>query len=1422
MPLLTKQAISTYLRCECQRRLRLELSPDTRMYRPERQAQAMPPRVVARPGLYLLKQAGELWEEAKIHDLAQTFGTTDLVGNAHQVGHQIQYRPVSLASALAAASPGQFIVQAEYSVGNTFENALGIVHYRSTFQLEYTHLRPDLIQLLYPATCKRAILPDGTLVQVQQPDDRIPLRIIDIKLTAEPSVSYLAEITYYAMTLAGWLVDNGLNRCFFVVPEAAVWPGSHDASTLVRLLRDRQAQDTRPTHAELLAALDDDLEEVVFEVFAPRLRRFLREELPRVLSTPWRDLDWHVDNRCIGCDYLGFSWPGVQTNPDHCWPTAIQQDHLSRIAFVSRGARSALEDHQIATVAALAATQPADTAYDSHHTLRSMRTVVSGRATALNRGRPHIPPQSGTSAVMPRWADLRIYLTADFDVGSGITLSFGFQAFWLEPFRTAGTPRRYRSWQAQAFPIGQRDLETERREIIRLLGCIHDALTDANQWASSSTVQVYIWDTVTYEHIVRVIGRHLDAILRDNHLNYLAWLFPPEDILPNPAFATRRSPITIVSDVVRAVVAAPVPHYYSLLNIARSYHSSRTASPWNRFEVPQYFEDPLSDHIPSERGHEIWSRAPGPPAWNIRLAQLERTIKIRLRALESVSQRLGEDLGHTLSQSAPPISDIRAPVLSQRMSADARLWFTFAKLNAALERLQVDQIRAMPPHEREARFHSARLSRRLVGQAATQVLAGFGVAPSPFRRVYELAETSREVRAQENDFSFALAPARLSGILDDTLNRIRGLLNVPIPPWASGFEPMERVCAATIRALDRDSRRIVIELDPDWAPTIDALEAAGRLDLSHDTILDPVHREFFTKRLEDELIALGNPPIANTQPAVSAVLGAKRRPTPSVHQPPADILWDAPRLYAERVTRVIAPIRALLDANGFDLNQSQWSAWEQSLTHRLRLIWGPPGTGKSRTVRTILLGALVEAHRQGRLLRVLLSGPTYEAIDNILLPVYSAITGGPLQIPSVQVARLRSKSRPPDTRVPPAIDVELTTGQPIIQRLVDRLKARTAMTLVAATPQQVYRLLKDAGGAPLQPWFDLILIDEASQMDTATATLVLAGLAPGGSVVVAGDPKQLPPIHQAQPPLHLEYVVGPIFTYLTDPRRHNLQPMVLEENYRSNRAIVELAHAAGYPLALHAVSPKLELALLSSQHSSATPPSNWPSSLHWMPAWTAFLDPSQSAVCFVYPEGRSGQWNQFEADAVAALVWLLSRSLGDQLRNETDPTTGTFRTASNTLYSHSDFWSKGVGVVTPHRAQQALIVSKLQQIFQPQGSTATQIRQAVDTVERFQGQQRDVMLATFALGDPDAIADEDEFLMSLNRFNVMASRARAKLIVFVSQEVVNHLPKEMDVLKQSALLKTYAETFCNNARPMTLGHTVNGALRNVPGTFRWR
>lgn len=70
------------------------------------------------------------------------------------------------------------------------------------------------------------------------------------------------------------------------------------------------------------------------------------------------------------------------------------------------------------------------------------------------------------------------------------------------------------------------------------------------------------------------------------------------------------------------------------------------------------------------------------------------------------------------------------------------------------------------------------------------------------------------------------------------------------------------------------------------------------------------------------------------------------------------------------------------------------------------------------------------------------------------------------------------------------------------------------------------------------------------------------------------------------------------------------------------------------------------------------------------------------------------------------------------------------------------------------------------------------------------------------------IRDENEFLMNLNRFNVMATRARAKLVVLVSQQVVDHLPNDLDTLCKSRLLKVCAESFCGNASHPSLAQLV--------------
>lgn len=192
--------------------------------------------------------------------------------------------------------------------------------------------------------------------------------------------------------------------------------------------------------------------------------------------------------------------------------------------------------------------------------------------------------------------------------------------------------------------------------------------------------------------------------------------------------------------------------------------------------------------------------------------------------------------------------------------------------------------------------------------------------------------------------------------------------------------------------------------------------------------------------------------------------------------------------------------------------------------------------------------------------------------------------------------------------------------------------------------------------------------------------------------------------------------------------------------------------------------------------------------------------------------------NDFEADAVASLLRLLEGRLADKLDNERQPDGGVVEVGSTTPYTSEGFWDKAVGVVTPHRAQMAKVVRRLQDAFP--GHPSESIRAAVDTVERFQGQQRDIIIASFGLGDPDIISAEDEFLFNLNRFNVLTSRSRAKLIVFLTWTLLEHLSNDIDVLEESRLLKQFADSFCVDSGVVRLGFVKGGAAVPREGVLR--
>lgn len=1423
MPTLNKRVLSQFLRSKCLRRLRLDLhslgSQATRDIEP-----GMPERDPARPGLAHLTAAGRDYETRKFLELRGAFGAERVYVGGDVVPNkpadplepvERSFEKQELGDVIGRLVPGTFAIEAEFVIPQRFRALHGLDELEQRIlaprgqQLRFATVRPDIIEAVAPAASRRIVDERGQVAEIGGDDPRVGLRIIDVKLTAEPSPSYFGELAFYAMTLASWLVEHGRETDFVVLADAAIWPGKHAASAMEKLERDLLANENRqPTLAETYDAFRLDLATIEAEVFMSRVQRFFTDDLVRALEpADWRQLSWHIDTRCAGCDYLGYRWREArEPDPNSCWQEAERTQHLSQIHGLTFGARGMLERAEITRVEELAALQPGDDRLDLHQTLRAGRAVFTARAAALGGVAANIPDRAGTSVSLPRFSTVRIAIMAEFDVGSGITFAFGWRGTRI---RQQGEDQQQS--REDVFVVRRKTVDEEGVQLRALLGRIVRYLEESRLRDPAATVQVYVWDRVTFEHFQRVVSRHLPHLLGapaqgEPYLRELVWLFPPEDVIHDPTYVGKTSPITIVGDVVRSLAALGVPHYYQVLAVARTYYA-----PWSERngQAPQYnvyslFMDPLSDHIPSERAHEIWRQVAGPVPYQTVEEQLRRTMQTKMSAMLSVAGRLAVDLGARLIAKAPPVARLLdIPAFTTGISSDAEIWYQHQRLLSAAAAYDVEIIRAMAPHEREARFHSVRLTGEIDGHRRHEIFDLHGINDDDRTHVFGIREQSRAAKIKVGEFDWALFDENQ---LDDLQPRkLGGIQNVhpQIPVNGDGWKTIVNMCAVKVVALDPARQYIVVKTS-NWEPRDIVREFldqgifnfAPRGANAPVAILDPIHRDYFLRRFLDVLKAIGKPPLSVQAPLSDpdVVRVRRRRRVAQTAPTPIDrFIWDAVALANERTGLPVDAVRnAALNVMP-DLTRRQVEAVDQAADRRLSLIWGPPGTGKSKTSVAFAVALLSLAAAADRRQRILITGPTWVAIDNVLGKIPALLHRLGLA-QRVRVVRLLSGdlSGVPETLRPYA---RVHDDGVVVQQVIDP----RAIVVLGGTPQQVANVVRSAAGTSQAELFERVIIDEASQMDVAHAIMALCGLTFDAAVTVVGDDLQMPPIQPIDPPETLETMVGSIYEFYRWYRgRKNdgadrIHPTMLDTNFRSNRSIVEFVRQAGYEQGLHPAHP--DFALRFTDPIPTQRPEDWSQQIPWSEEYQRILDPRESLVAVVSADTIESQMNVPEAQVIAGIVRSVWGRLSNRLETEQID-------VAERAFGPEEFFRHGLGIVTPHRAQQAAVVNVLSGILP--NAPLGEIYDAVDTVERFQGQEKNIMIASFGLGDADQIAIEEEFLYNLNRFNVIASRARAKFVLFVARSLVDHLPHEVRVIRESRLLKHFVDGFLQKERTVEL------------------
>lgn len=452
-------------------------------------------------------------------------------------------------------------------------------------------------------------------------------------------------------------------------------------------------------------------------------------------------------------------------------------------------------------------------------------------------------------------------------------------------------------------------------------------------------------------------------------------------------------------------------------------------------------------------------------------------------------------------------------------------------------------------------------------------------------------------------------------------------------------------------------------------------------------------------------------------------------------------------MQAKALERVADQIDALERRS--KLTAMQRKVVANQLENPLFLVQGPPGTGKSQTLAWAVLARTAVAASLGQGYRVAVSCKTHNAV-NILLEAIAAkrprlssfatsLTRG---LQTLQVFKLVND----DAEAVPD-GVERLNPYSSSPRALEALLARPSV-VIGGTPGGFYNLGRYRSRTKKVDWdqkpFELLVIDEASQMSIPESILASAFLKLDGTEIVVGDHRQMPPIiahtweeeQRRAASLHHPYLS--LFESLLD---RGFPRVGLDESFRLHETLAEFLHQNIYRRdGIHFHSKRKEV-------TGSNPATD--------PYVRSVMQPEYPIVVIEHGEMASQQYNPTELELIAPLIDLCANYLRLDGRN-------------------------GIGVVVPHRAQKTLLRARFPDLA---------VLDSIDTVERFQGGERDVIIVSATASDPDYVLSEASFLLDLNRLNVALSRPRKKLIVIASRAVIELLTSDLEIFENAVIWK---------------------------------
>jgi hypothetical protein len=1396
-----------YLRTQCDKELYLSLFKDKN----ECLGAGIPVPLKSRPGVQIITKSGQEFELEQYDQLIRAI--------PNNVIHESNGRaPTNLIQSLNRATDSCFILQPEIEPESFRETALGNIGLdageRSLIP-RLAGLKPDALFVHSKMAGEFEILPNGSRKVLASNDNRLGISVIDLKNVTEGNPSYSGEVCLYAFFLANWLATEGasLRDRFYVSDKVYLWMHT-EMPEFNRILGLRAGSDTQGRIKALLKDLEDGL--VDYLIYMPSVRKFLMEDVPRVVrkgdTEGWASVEYHVNQRCGSCDFLGHTdWLNpddkaiYDRNPTHyCIASAEGVDHLCKLPNLSKGATQILFKGGHSTVSNIVGIPITDPVLKKHAFLKREKLHIGHKATAISTGVSSVDSHNKIAG-LARSLNAEYEIIVNFDAGSGLLTGLSMRGILFPPFgkeiaQQDGTTKKFHSNGEVVFVVPKDTVNAEWAVLQAFIEKLSEWILNAEKifldngnsgggsWGSVHT-QICFWEQRQYEELCNAFGRHLLKILNlsERSQKALVWLFPAEELIEREE---QLAPgIIFIRDIVDMALRLPVKFVNTLLGVAEFYHL-QTMPPRR---IDRYYKELLGNAIPRERIFEIWKSTTGTVRMYGRdittteaIQKYGDVLKAHTWALASITAKLRTDLRTSLQGTAPALnlSILRG---APSVAFDSKLWIQWERVNSATADTESKSSLIASVERLESSYKAILL---------TRLVRGLGNN----RYEFEVSEDSTESKLEEGGGYYVLGIQSIPGYPLLTGKKLG--LTPPTPAETGNYmTPLHRVISVTLIQFDRANKKAVIELRPArrYLTTLfNALMSRGHIPILNQPIyLLEGPSPNFLEHTSRVFRRIGNPSFATPAGEALSAMGmsASRRITPGTDPstPAAKILWQANNL-AKAVVRSNTEGQAIADyagtANIYSLNSSQKNAVLECSKNQLSVIWGPPGTGKTDTLVALVHSIVHEAQASNRSRKILITGPNYRAVEELVFRLIDNLNRAATCVLDLFMVYSRyrdPKALPVTAPHFNAFSFRLDSFDPQCTALSQSIDDSNRVTIVGTTVHQVIKITDFIFGSdtdPVRELFDFIVIDESSQVEIVRAIQPMAVLKSNGQIVVAGDHLQMPPISQIEAPINAEHLVGSIQTYLIE--RFKIQTQNLLVNYRSNQDLVEYAKSIGYPQGLtanHKTKQLKEIASLDSVVASL--PTDLPKSR----AYKELLLPNRTVTTLIHEDVVSSQANEIEAKLVAGLAYSLRYSMANALD------VGN-AAASYSAFTDDEFFTLGLGVVTPHKAQKALVIKELKALFPVVNPEL--IYDAVDTVERFQGSQRQTIIISFGVGDIDIIEGEEIFLLQKERTNVAVSRAEGKCILIMPKSLAYHLPSDQEAAKTSRAIKSYVEEFCGN------------------------